>query len=244
MAAKVSAIIPVRFDSDRFQGKAMQSLMGKSLLQWVWEGTKQCDALDQVIVATDSEIIEQAARAFGAEVVMTSERCRNGTERCAEVAEKLDSDLIINVQGDEPMINNEALTALIDKMAETEFEMGTLASNFESLEEFRDTNAVKVVCDRNKRALFFSRGTMGLGGYPEEGAQGLYKHIGVYAYRRPYLAEFNEQDPSPLEESEKLEQLRSLYYGARILVVHLKQSLVSVNTPEDLKRVEGIFLEK
>jgi len=244
----VTVIIPARFASTRFPGKPLADLCGKPMIQWVCERSSLCEAVDRVIVATDDQRIADAVRAFGGEVVMTRADHATGTDRLAEVAEGLDDELIVNVQGDEPLIDPAMIQAAVAPLlADSTIPMGTLATPLTSLEEFRNPNVVKVVTDRQGFALYFSRAPIP---YPRDFADNLEqrwaelataKHVGLYVYRRSFLLEYPNLSATPLEEQECLEQLRALEHGYRIRVATTDLVGQGVDTPEDLERVRALL---
>lgn len=243
-------VIPARYASQRFPKKLMADLGGKPVIQWVYELALNAGA-KSVTIATDHTVIEQAALAFGADVVMTRDDHENGTERLAEVAEKKawrGDEIIVNVQGDEPFLPIDLIHSCVFALAsDTESEMATAACHIDSKKEFFNPNVVKVVCDERQRALYFSRAPMpwDRDGFSEktsddELAEGFpaYRHIGLYVYRASLLAKYSGLPVSPLECWEKLEQLRFLHQGVNIQVAVAK-NLPShgVDTPEDLERL-------
>ena len=245
---RVTAVIPARYASTRFPGKPLADLGGKPMIQWVCEGAARCSLIDQVIVATDDTRIAAAVTAFGGTAVMTRPDHPTGTDRLAEVAAGLDSDLIVNVQGDEPLIDPLMIEAAVKPLlADPAIPMGTLKTPLISLEEFRNPNVVKVVTDRQGFALYFSRAPIP---HPRDFADQLEKrwrelatakHVGLYVYRRDFLLAFPKLQPTPLEEQENLEQLRALEHGYRIFVAETAMGVQGVDTPEDLERVKKCF---
>ncbi len=238
---KAMAVIPARFASTRFPGKPLASDTGKYLIQHVYERAQAAQRIERVIIATDDERIVRAVQSFGGEAALTRSDHDTGTERVAEVAAGLDADLILNVQGDEPEINPGHLDALIEQMErDPEASVATLACPFAVLDEAdpRDPNAVKVVLDVRSRAIYFSRGLIP---YPQvyETTGALHQpapfllHVGVYGYRRAFLAELARLAPTPLERTERLEQLRWIEHGHAIAVRVVDSAAVGVDTPED-----------
>jgi 3-deoxy-manno-octulosonate cytidylyltransferase (CMP-KDO synthetase) len=244
---KITAIIPARFASVRFPGKALADILGKPMVQHVYERTAKASLVSEVIVATDDERVAAAIRAFGGRVEMTGSNHETGTDRLAEVAARLDSDIIVNVQGDEPLIEpamiDEAVRPLID---DPTVMMGTLKTQIRSLHDFLSPNVVKVVTDLSGFALYFSRSPL-----PnfrdkwndlkdEKFSSGKilsYKHVGLYVYRREFLLQYAAMKPTSLELAEKLEQLRVLENGHRIKVVETGYETIGVDTPGDLDKV-------
>lgn len=246
---RVAAVIPARYASTRFPGKPLAELGGKPMIQWVCEGTARCPLVDRVLVATDDERIAAAVESFGGTAVMTRVDHPTGTDRLAEVASGVDSELIVNVQGDEPLIDPLMIEAAVRPLLENPaIPMGTLKTPLTSLEEFLNPNVVKVVTDRHGFALYFSRAPIPhprdfsdqLAGRWRELATA--KHVGLYVYRRDFLLTFPTLAPTPLEEQEKLEQLRALEHGYRIYVAETVLSAQGVDTPEDLERVRKILV--
>src|SRR6266568_2216285 len=243
---KITAIIPARYASTRFEGKALADILGKPLVQHVYERTARAALVSEVIVATDDERIVAAVKAFGGRVEMTDKGHETGTDRLAEVAARLDSDIIVNVQGDEPLIEPAMIDEAIEPLiTDPELLMSTLKSRIKSLHDFLSPNVVKVVTDWEGFALYFSRSPL-----PhfrdkwndlkdEAFASGrllCYKHVGLYVYRRDFLLQFAQMSPTYLELAEKLEQLRVLENGYRIKVVETEHSSIGVDTPGDLEK--------
>jgi 3-deoxy-manno-octulosonate cytidylyltransferase (CMP-KDO synthetase) len=239
--SKVVAVIPARWASTRFPGKPMAELAGEPMIAHVARRASEATTVDHVIVATDDERIAKAAVAAGAEAVMTGE-CPSGTDRvAAAIAERGEWEIIINVQGDEPLLAGDNIDVLVEGLlADDEVQMSTLCRPLES-ERTDDPNAVKVVRDLRGRALYFSRSLIP---YPRhrEAAWKLWRlHLGIYGFRREALEAFVALPPSKLEQAEGLEQLRALENGIPILVLDAPHPAFGVDTPEDLKRVEKII---
>ena len=233
-APKVVAIIPARYGSTRFPGKPLADLAGKPVIQHVYERVSVAERVDEVLVATDDQRIQSAVDAFGGTAVMTSDH-PSGTDRVAEVAAELQADIVVNVQGDEPLIDPAMIDQVIGPLlADPSLPMATLAARLTDEDELRNPDVVKVVTDRLGRALYFSRSLIPYPCDPEVAADLYGKHIGLYAYRQEFLLEFASRDPSPLERAEGLEQLRALEYGARIQVVMTEYDTIGIDTPEDL----------
>ena len=244
---KITAIIPARYASTRFEGKALADIKGKPMVRHVYERTARAQLVSEVIVATDDERIAAAVRAFGGRVVMTSRDHETGTDRLAEVAAGLDSEIVVNVQGDEPLIEpamiDEAIRPLVE---DPTIVMGTLKCRIRNLHDFLSPNVVKVVTDRNGFALYFSRSP--LPNFRDKwndlkdeafnsGKLLCHKHVGLYVYRRDFLLQYARMAPTSLELSEKLEQLRVLENGYRIKVVETAYESIGVDTPGDLEKV-------
>jgi 3-deoxy-manno-octulosonate cytidylyltransferase (CMP-KDO synthetase) len=240
----VVAVLPARWGSTRFPGKALHPIAGRPLIQHVWERCQRARKLAAVIVATDDMRIAEAAFAFGAEVAMTSPRHKSGTDRVAEVAKKLRGvSHVINVHGDEPMISPK----LIDRLAgalleEPRLGMITAASRFAPGEDVTNPNVVKVVVDRESNALYFSRAPIP---YCRDGISPAphYRHQGIYGYSLPLLLEFVKWKPTGLEQTEQLEQLRALEHGVRIRVAFTSRVSTGVDRPEDVALVEKMLRE-
>lgn len=235
---EATGIIPARYGSSRFPGKPLAEISGKPMIQWVYEGARQANNLKEIIVATDDDRIAQVCSSFGAEVWMTSPGHRSGTDRVAEVARQLGSAIIINIQGDEPLLKAESLDRLVDTLQEASTPMATLAVKVDDLSLLDDRNIVKVVTDNNGFALYFSRS-----GLPFQASDYFLQHIGIYGYQKEFLLEFSQWPPSRLEGTEKLEQLRVLERGYKIKVLLSPYSSLSVDTPQDIIKVEK-FIKK
>jgi 3-deoxy-manno-octulosonate cytidylyltransferase (CMP-KDO synthetase) len=236
---KILGVIPARYASSRFPGKALARLSSKTMLEHVYERVSMSTYLTAVIVATDDDRIYQEARRFGARVQMTRPDHMSGTDRVAEVAFLRDDfELVVNVQGDEPLIDPAAIdAAILPLVHEPAIQMGTLKKRIEDPREVTDPNVVKVVTDRFQNAIYFSRSTIP---YPRE-ATVFFKHVGLYIYRRDFLLKYADLPVGPLEEAERLEQLRALENGYKIRVVETEYESLGVDTPEDLRRVAGLF---
>ncbi|MEE8377324.1 MAG: 3-deoxy-manno-octulosonate cytidylyltransferase [Candidatus Aminicenantaceae bacterium] len=235
---KATGIIPARYGSHRFPGKPLTPILGTMMIQRVYERAKQTDVLENVIIATDDQRIFDASLSFGADVRMTSSRHRSGTSRAAEIAAELDSPLIINIQGDEPLLHISMIEDLVQALQDKTIHMATLAVKDNNMADFEDKNIVKVVKDKEDFALYFSRALI-----PFNSTGYFWKHIGIYGYQRTFLLKFESLRETSLEKSEKLEQLRALENGYRIKIVDTPHSTLSVDTPEDIIKVEN-FLRK
>jgi 3-deoxy-manno-octulosonate cytidylyltransferase (CMP-KDO synthetase) len=237
---KAVGIIPARWHATRLPGKPLAEIAGRPMIQHVYERACQAASLAQVVVATDDERILAAVQSFGGEAVLTSPEHRSGTDRAAEAAEPLAADVVVNIQGDEPLIDPHAIDSLVAPLeSELELSMTTLAVPIRSAEEIEDPGVVKVVIDHRGYAMYFSRYPIPF--YREDGAGERLKHIGLYAYRADFLQAFSRMAPTPLEQAEGLEQLRALENGERIFVVLVDHDAISVDTPEDLARVQAIM---
>jgi 3-deoxy-manno-octulosonate cytidylyltransferase (CMP-KDO synthetase) len=232
----VLAVIPARYASSRFPGKPLASVYGKSMIRRVYERVCCAGLPNDVLVATDDLRIAQEVESFGGKVMMTRASHRSGTERVAEVAANRPCDVVVNVQGDEPLIKPESIDLAIEGLLEREeFQVSTLVSRLEKPDEVQDPNVVKVVTDLNGGAIYFSRSAIP---YSRRGSETFFKHIGLYAYRRAFLLQYPDLPRGKLEEMEDLEQLRILENGYRILAVETVWEGIGVDSPEDLARVE------
>lgn len=236
---KILGVIPARFASTRFPGKALASLAGKPILQHVFERASMARYLTRVVIATDDDRIADVARDFRAPVRMTRTDHESGTDRVAEVASAEDCSLIVNIQGDEPLIDPAAIDAAVLALIEDEeAPMGTLKKRIEDKAEIDNPNVVKVVTGLNGDAIYFSRSPIPF----HRSEQEIYfKHIGLYIYRRAFLLGYSDLPIGPLEKAEKLEQLRALENRYRIRVAETEYESLGVDTPEDLQRVSGLL---
>lgn len=237
MSARVLAVIPARFGAQRFPGKPLATLWGKPMLQHVWERARAAEGLDELVIATDDERIERVARAFGADVEMTSPDCASGTDRVAEVARRRPAaGIVFNLQGDEPELETEAVTGLVLAMRQRpDVRMGTIAHHEPDAALFLSENVVKCVVDAEGFALYFSRADLA---GASRGGPAL-RHAGVYAFRRELLLEFSTWPPGALEQAERLEQLRAVERGVRIFVVKGARPFAGVDTPEQMAALEA-----
>jgi 3-deoxy-manno-octulosonate cytidylyltransferase (CMP-KDO synthetase) len=239
---KIVAIIPARYASTRLPGKALADLDGRPMLEHVYRRVSAATAVSQVIVATDDLRIATRAQAFGGVVRLTKASHETGTDRVAEVAAALDCDVVVNVQGDEPLIDPGAIAELVAPFAgDRSVQMTTLFRRIHSAEELANPNITKVVLDRGGFALYFSRAPIPHIRDPRGGWPPLYRHIGLYAYRRSTLLVLAGLDPTPLERAESLEQLRALEHGIRIKAVETSYESFEVNTADDLEQVRRLL---
>jgi 3-deoxy-manno-octulosonate cytidylyltransferase (CMP-KDO synthetase) len=240
---KAVIVIPARYDATRFPGKSLARIQGRPMIQWVWEAASRSRLTEQVIVATDDARIADVAAKFGADVVMTKKSHRSGTDRIAEVADKIPAHVYVNVQGDEPLLSRDAVDDLIHAMMENpRTPIGTLAHRIEKKAEWLSPDVVKVVCNRHNEALYFSRSPLPFQRRFDPTTR-LLRHVGIYAFRARALAQFVALKPSSLEVAESLEQLRALENGLAIQVIETKYRCLGVDTPADLKRVEAALRE-
>lgn len=239
---KITAIIPARYNSSRLPGKPLKDICGKTMIQRVYEQVKKVSLVDKVIIATDDQRIFKEVKRFKGDVIMTSKGHKTGTDRLAEVAAKIDTDIVVNVQGDEPLIKPSVIKSAIDPLLmDDSLKMSTLKHLINGKEEINNPNVVKVITDKNKNAIYFSRSKIP---YARNSKKfNYYKHIGLYVYRSDFLLEFAEMKPTPLEIQESLEQLRVIENGYKIKVIETEYDSIGVDTEEDLDKVRNILGE-
>lgn len=236
-------IIPARYGATRFEGKVMADLMGKPVVQHVYEMAKKSKMLDDLIVATDDERVLKLIKDFGGKATLTSADQPTGTDRLAEVVNPIDVKVVINIQGDEPLVHYTMIDELVRTMLQEEtIVMSTVVKKIENKEDIMDPNIVKVVIDREGFALYFSRSPIPF----ERGAQSknFYKHLGLYAYTKDFLFTFTNLPKAELERVESLEQLRALFHGYKIKTIETKFDTVGIDTPEDLERAKKVLSER
>ena len=241
---RVVGVIPARYGSSRFEGKVLADIAGKSMIQWVYERASQSSTLGELLVAVDDPRVQSRVEGFGGKAIMTGAHHASGTDRIAEVVEKIPADIIVNIQGDQPLIDPNMIDEAVRPMIENpEIQMSTLKREIDK-EEFDDPGVVKVVVDDQDFALYFSRSLIP---YPlHDDDLRVYEHIGLYVYRKAFLLGLSKMPQGYLERIESLEQLRVLERGHRILVVETKMDRrtgVSVDTPEDIGKVERLIAE-
>lgn len=252
-APSAVVVIPARFHSSRLPGKALADIAGRPLIEHVYRRAVQARGVAAVIVATDDDRIAACVTGFGGVARLTGTGHRTGTDRVAEVAASLSCPFIVNLQGDEPLVHPEMIDQVIAALAADDVPMATLRRAITDPREYRDPHVVKVVVDRSDNALYFSRtpvpygagapppGGPGGPGEPARGATGpavrMFKHVGLYGYRRAFLLQLAALAPTPLETAESLEQLRALEHGARIRTPETEFDSIGVDTPDDLERV-------
>jgi 3-deoxy-manno-octulosonate cytidylyltransferase (CMP-KDO synthetase) len=240
----VLAVIPSRFGAQRFPGKPLALIAGKPMIQWVWESARAARRVTRVVVATDNERIFNTVLRFGGEAVMTSRNCPSGTDRVAEVARTSRAGIIVNVQGDEPLLSPQAIDKAVEALQQdTTAVMSTVVRKAENEREWRNPNVVKVVLDRMNYAIYFSRAPIPweMAGRSALPRSPHWVHIGLYAFKRPFLFRFAALPPSTLEQSEKLEQLRVLEHGCAIKAVIASGPSCAVDRPEDVRKVERML---
>ena len=242
-AIKVIGVIPARYESTRLSHKLLRNLKGKPLIQWSWEAAKEAHQLDELIIACDSLELKKCAEDFGAQVVLTSADQPSGTDRIAEAVSDLDVRIVVNIQADEPLIHPSIIDSLAQEMlANTDISMVTAKKKIDQDQEVNNPNTVKVICDKDGWAIYFSR--FAIPYYCGQGAaKNYYKHLGIYAYTKDFLYTFKNLEPSNLEKAEKLEQLRVLESGYKIKVIETQFNSWGVDTEEDLQQVERILAE-
>lgn len=242
------AIIPARYNSTRFPGKALADIKGKAMIQRVYERCVKSESIDRVIIATDDERIMDAAKGFGAECIMTSESCESGTERVFEVVEKLGltDEIIVNVQGDEPFIHPDQLKQIVSLFEDKNTHIATLKRRIEDREDLVNSNVVKVVSDHFGRAIYFSRSPIPFSREHNLTEMELdnhmyYKHIGLYAFSSDIIPELKKCRVSSLEKAESLEQLRWIENGYAITIGESSYNSHGIDSPEDIERVLGML---
>ena len=242
---RILGVIPARYASSRFPGKPLIDLKGKTMIQRVYEGVKKSNILTDIVVATDDARIEAEVLRFGGKVMMTSAEHPSGTDRCGEVARKFyDYDVVINIQGDEPLVDYRQIDQLATAFIESTTNIATLGIKQVSIEDILNTNRIKIVVDNTQNALYFSRSPIPnfanfkenpLAFYP------FYRHIGLYGYRTNTLQELVSLTPTLLEQIESLEQLRWLFYGYKIKVVETNIETPNIDVPEDVEKVISLL---
>jgi len=244
------AVIPARYGATRLPGKPLADIGGKPLIQWVVERAAACSRVDRVVVATDDQRILGEVLGFGGEALMTSDRCHSGSDRIAETLDRIECDLIVNVQGDEPMMASETIDLAVEALErDPDCTVSTAATPLHDRAEWESPHVVKVVTDARAYALYFSRSP--IPNHSRSGPDGAkpgsrlvwgLKHLGLYVYRRQALLDFVSWPPSHLEQIEKLEQLRFLDHGYRIRVAETRYDSIGVDTPEELERVRTLLI--
>jgi 3-deoxy-manno-octulosonate cytidylyltransferase (CMP-KDO synthetase) len=239
---RIAAVIPARLASTRMSRKVLREIAGRPMVEWVWRAAAESGLMDPVLVATDSDEVAAVCRARGIPAEMTSPDCPSGSDRVREVARRVDADVYVNIQGDEPMLTPDFFPPLLALFDRPEVEVGTLAVRCPP-EEIANPNAVKVVTALDGRALYFSRATIPFD-RDGPGFAGYRKHLGIYAYRKAALERFAALPPGRLELVERLEQLRLLENGIDIYVAAAPRDTIGVDTEEDLRRAETVLRER
>jgi 3-deoxy-manno-octulosonate cytidylyltransferase (CMP-KDO synthetase) len=239
--SRIAGVIPARLGSTRLSRKVLREIAGRPMVEWVWRAAAAGGQMDPVLVATDSEEVASVCHTRGIPVVMTSAECASGSDRVREVAAKVDADIYVNIQGDEPTLTPQFFTPLLQLFARDEVHVATLAVACAPV-DVANPNAVKVVTALNGRALYFSRATIP---FDRDGTGFEYrKHLGIYAYRKAALERFAALPPGRLELAERLEQLRLLENGIDIYVADAPEDTIGVDTEEDLARAEAVLLAR
>ena len=238
---EVIGVIPARYSSTRFEGKVLADILGKPMIQHVWERAKQAKSLDDLIIACDDERVAEAAKGFGAKVVLTAKGHASGTDRIIEIVNPLEVRIVINIQGDEPLVHPTMIERVAQALLQDEkLAMATVMKKIENPDEVKNPDVVKVVADKNNFALYFSRAPIPFRARNSELKSPVYyKHIGLYAYTKDFLFIYRNLPVSNLEGAEKLEQLRVLEEGYRIKVLETKYDTIGVDTPQDLEKVRA-----
>jgi 3-deoxy-manno-octulosonate cytidylyltransferase (CMP-KDO synthetase) len=237
---RIAGVIPARLSSTRLSRKVLRPIAGRPMVEWVWRAAESSGLMDPVLVATDSDEVAAVCRERGIPVAMTSPQCPSGSDRVREVARQIDADIYVNIQGDEPTLTAEFFPPLLGLFARPEVEVATLAVPCDAA-EINDPNAVKVVTALDGRALYFSRATIPYD-RDKSGHVAYRKHLGIYAYRKAALERFAALAPSPLEQAERLEQLRLLENGIALYVAQAPRDTIGVDTEEDLARAEAVLM--
>ena len=239
---KTVGVIPARYASSRFEGKPLVDILGKPMIRHVYERASRAETMDEIVVATDDSRIHDAVAGFGGSVIMTPE-FPTGTDRVAYVAERVECDVVANIQGDEPLLEPVMLDQMIQPFHDDpRVQVSTLKQRVDNEADYRDANVVKVVTDLDGFALYFSRASIP-GNLSDDwtGGNPIYRHVGLYAYRKDCLLAFTKWARAPYESSEGLEQLRFMENGVRIRVVETEHRLIGVDVPADLERVLAIM---
>jgi len=244
MSIKTLAIIPARMGSTRFPGKPLASIAGKPMIQRVYERVCLAQSLDEILIATDSTEISTVMEKLGAKVVLTSPDCPTGLDRVIEASANYgDYTHVVNIQGDEPVIDPTTIDGVLSLFKEQPgCEISTAAIPFESDLDFKDENQVKVVFDKNQKAMYFSRSPIPFNGFSQDKEQSRsFKHLGIYAYTMKILKEIEHLKPCDIENMERLEQLRFLHHGISLYVYEAQSDSIGVDTPEDIQKVEKLL---
>ncbi|XP_010924427.1 3-deoxy-manno-octulosonate cytidylyltransferase, mitochondrial [Elaeis guineensis] len=245
--SRVVGIIPARFASSRFEGKPLVRILGKPMIQRTWERAKLASTLDHVVVATDSEKIAECCREFGADVIMTSESCKNGTERCNEALQKLGKnyDVVVNIQGDEPLIEPDIIDGVVRALQGAPDAVFSTAVTSLKPEDGLDPNRVKCVVDNHGYAIYFSRGLIPFNKSGKVNPQFPYLlHLGIQSFDSKFLRIYPQLPPTPLQLEEDLEQLKVLENGYKMKVIKVDHDAHGVDTPEDVEKIEALMRER
>lgn len=240
---KVIVVIPARYGSSRFPGKPLALILGKPMIQWVYERVQQTSGISGVYVATDDDRIFNTVSDFGGKAIMTGE-CSCGTDRIFQATKDMDFDVAINVQGDEPTISSKEIELLISAFDDDKVEFATLKQHITDSEDVSNPNVVKVITDVNDNAIYFSRSTIPFAREENKEFSNYYRHIGIYGYRKEFLQRFISLAPSSLEKMEQLEQLRAIENGYKIKVLETDYSAIGVDVIEQIPQVEKFLLSE
>ncbi len=240
---KVIGVIPARYKSSRFPGKPLVDILGYPMIWWVYQQCMKVESLDEIIVATDDQRIVDVCNQLSLRVCLTSDSCKTGSDRVAEVAEKIEGDLFVNIQGDEPVIEPAMIQEVIDIFNDSSVYFGTLKTQISDLEQINATSTVKVVTDCNNDALFFSRSPI-----PSNIKDGIcarvFRHVGIYAYKRDFLLKFHDMEQTELELGEGIEPLRAMENGYKIRVAETNYESIGVDYPEHVEQVIKVIKER
>ncbi len=239
----IIGVIPSRYASTRFPGKPLADICGKPMIWWVYNQCKKAKCLDAVYVATDDDRIYKTCIEYNMDVIMTSKECKTGTDRVAEVAQKIDADLYINIQGDEPLINPEEIEEVAHIFTDSNVYFGSLRYEINDLNEIQSENVVKIVVDYNQDALYFSRSVIPSNIKDGKRAK-VFKHIGIYGFKKHFLMEYVKLPQSELELGEGVEAMRAIEYGYKMRVHETKHRSIGVDTQDDLRMVEKVISQK
>jgi 3-deoxy-manno-octulosonate cytidylyltransferase (CMP-KDO synthetase) len=239
---QILGVIPARLGSTRLPRKVLREMAGKPMVEWVWRAAVDSGQMNEVVVATDSGEVEQACRERGIPAVMTSPECASGSDRVYEVSRQIEAEIYVNIQGDEPLLTPGHFAPLLELFARPEVQVSTISVPCPA-DDVANPNAVKVVTAGDGRALYFSRSTIPFD-RDKVSFKGYRKHLGLYAYRKPALERFAALAPSPLEQIERLEQLRLLENGLPIYVGEAEGDTIGVDTEDDLQRVDAILRQR
>ncbi|MEY3349599.1 MAG: hypothetical protein RLY46_1638 [Bacteroidota bacterium] len=237
---KKIAFIPARYAATRFPGKLMQKIGEQTIISMVYNNAKEMKLFDDVIVVTDSEVIEAELKRIGGKCIISTREHQSGSDRIAEACASVDVDIVVNIQGDEPFIRKQPLQDLINSFDDPKVVVASLMQKFPENESYENSNIVKVVCNKQKDALYFSRSVIPYK-RNKDVQETMYRHIGVYAYRKETLLDFTKWPMGMLEKIEMLEQLRYLENGVSIRMVETNEASVGIDTPEDLKKAIAFY---
>jgi len=239
---KTVVVIPARLESSRLPNKVLLDVNGKSLIQRVWERVKSAKKIDEIYIATDNQKIVEVVNSFGGNAILTSTKHQSGTDRIAEAVENIDTDLVINVQGDEPLIDPNLIDSFVE-LFKNDYEVyfASAMHRIGTLEDLDNPNVVKVISDLKNNAIYFSRSRIPFSRDGEISVENYFQHIGIYAYKKDFLLRYSQLPQTYFEKIEKLEQLRAIENGFKIRMVETDYRSVGVDTLEDLERVRGLI---